>query len=84
MRVVEIKTTQNQRWYVPLDEDDQLVIPAVRYLKHLNQRGYARNILRSYRWPGITQAVMKCKVAVISGQGEENKYFLLVFGWLLI
>ncbi|SRR5712692_570394 len=48
MRVVEIETTQNQQRYVLLDEEGQLVIPAVRYLKHLDQRGYARNTLRSY------------------------------------
>jgi len=48
MRVIEIQTTQNQQRYVLLDEEGQLVIPAVRYLKHLDQRGYARNTLRSY------------------------------------
>jgi hypothetical protein len=48
MRVVEIQTTQNQQRYVLLDEEGQLVVPAVRYLKHLDQRGCARNTLRSY------------------------------------
>jgi integrase len=48
MRVVAIQTTQHQQRYVLLDEEGQLVIPAVRYLKHLDQRGYARNTLRSY------------------------------------
>ena len=48
MRVMEIQTTQNQQRYVLLDEEGQLVIPAVRYLKHLDQRSYARNTLRSY------------------------------------
>ena len=48
MRVMEIQTAQNQQRYVLLDEEGQFVLPAVRYLKHLDQRGYARNTLRSY------------------------------------
>lgn len=35
MHVVEIQTAQNEQRYVLLDEESQLVIPAVRYLKHL-------------------------------------------------
>jgi integrase/recombinase XerD len=48
MRVIEVHTSQGDRRYVLVDDDGELVIPAVRYLKHLDQRGYARNTLRSY------------------------------------
>src|SRR5258706_3006056 len=48
MRVIEVHTSQGDRRYVLVDDDGDLVIPAVRYLKHLDQRGYARNTLRSY------------------------------------
>jgi len=48
MRVIEVQTSEGDRRYVLVDNDGELVIPAVRYLKHLDQRGYARNTLRSY------------------------------------
>lgn len=48
MRVIEVHTSQGDRRYVLVDDDGELIIPAVRYLKHLDQRGYARNTLRSY------------------------------------
>ena len=48
MRVIEVQTSQHDRRYVLVDDDGELVIPAVRFLKHLDQRGYARNTLRSY------------------------------------
>jgi integrase/recombinase XerD len=48
MRVMEVQTSQHDRRYVLIDDDGNLVIPAARYLKHLDQRGYARNTLRSY------------------------------------
>ncbi len=48
MRVIEVHTRQGDRRYVLVDDDGELVIPAVQYLKHLDQRGYARNTLRSY------------------------------------
>jgi integrase/recombinase XerD len=48
MRVIEVHTSGGDRRYVLVDDEGELVIPAVRYLKHLDQRGYARNTLRSY------------------------------------
>jgi integrase/recombinase XerD len=48
MRVIEVQTSQLDRRYVLVDDDGELVIPAVRFLKHLDQRGCARNTLRSY------------------------------------
>jgi len=48
MRVIEVQTSQHDRRYVLVDDDGELVIPVVRFLKHLDQRGYARNTLRSY------------------------------------
>ena len=48
MRVMEVQTSQHDQRYVLIDDEGNLVIPVVRYLKHLDQRGYARNTLRSY------------------------------------
>src|SRR5215471_15340097 len=50
MRVIEVQTTRHEVRYVLVDADGELVIPAVRFLKHLDQRGYARNTLRSYAY----------------------------------
>lgn len=48
MRVQEIVTPQHHKRYVVVDEDGDLIIPVVRYLKYLDAIGRARNTLRSY------------------------------------
>ena len=48
MRLTEILTPDQRVRYVVLDDEGCLVEPIARYLKHLDQRGYARNTLRSY------------------------------------
>src|SRR2546425_12465969 len=48
MRVVEIETQDLQRRYVVIDDEGNLVEPVVRYLKYLDQRGAARQTIRSY------------------------------------
>jgi site-specific recombinase XerD len=48
MRVQEIVTPHHQKRYVVVDENGDLVIPVVRYLKYLDAIGRARNTLRSY------------------------------------
>ncbi len=48
MRLAEALTSDHRTRYVILDDHGCLVIPLVRYLKHLDQRGYAPNTLRSY------------------------------------
>ena len=48
MRVQEILTATNQKRYVLVDENGDLVVPALRYLKYLDSIGRARNTLRSY------------------------------------
>ncbi len=50
MRVIAVQTSHHELRYVLVDDDGELVIPAVRFLKHLDQRGYARNTLRSYAY----------------------------------
>jgi integrase/recombinase XerD len=47
MRLAEILTSDNRTRYVVLDDQGDLVMPLARYLKHLDQRGYAPNTLRS-------------------------------------
>ncbi len=48
MRVQEIQTVDYQQRYVVVDEQGNLVVPVVRYLKYLNAIGRARNTLRAY------------------------------------
>ncbi len=48
MRVVEIKTQNQQLRYVVIDEEGRLVEPIAHYLKYLDRIGSARNTLRSY------------------------------------
>ena len=48
MRLTEVFTSDHRIRYVVLDDQGELVIPLVKYLKHLDQRGYALNTLRSY------------------------------------
>jgi integrase/recombinase XerD len=48
MRVQEIRTSGFQKRYVVVDDNGNLVVPVVRYLKYLNAIGRARNTLRSY------------------------------------
>ena len=49
MRVQEIVTPHNHhKRYVVIDENGNLIIPVVRYLKYLDAIGQARNTLRSY------------------------------------
>ena len=48
MRVQEIQTADHQQRYVVVDEQGNLVVPVVRYLKYLNAIGRARNTLRAY------------------------------------
>jgi len=48
MRLVDIQSGDHRRRYVVVNDDGTLVEPIVRYLKHLDRRGYARNTLRSY------------------------------------
>ncbi len=48
MRLAEVLTSDHHTRYVVLDDQGSLVTPLVRYLKHLDQRGYALNTLRSY------------------------------------
>lgn len=49
MRVQKIVTPQHcRKRYVVVDENGDLVIPVVRYLKYLDAIGRARNTLRSY------------------------------------
>jgi site-specific recombinase XerD len=48
MRLVAITTSSQRTCYVVVDQHGHLVEPIVRYLKQLDQRGYARNTLRAY------------------------------------
>lgn len=48
MQVVEVLTSQHELRYVVLDEQGEFVLPVVRYLKHLDRIGYARNTQRAY------------------------------------
>ena len=48
MRVQEIQTADHQQRYVVVDEQGNLVVPVVRYLKYLNAIGRACNTLRAY------------------------------------
>jgi integrase/recombinase XerD len=48
MHLSPITTSDGRTRYVVLDDDGVLVEPIVRYLKHLDLRGYARNTLRTY------------------------------------
>jgi integrase/recombinase XerD len=48
MRVQQIQTADYQQRYVVVDEQGNLVVPVVRYLKYLNAIGRARNTLRAY------------------------------------
>jgi integrase/recombinase XerD len=48
MQVVEVKTQQQQRRYVVIDDEGVLVEPIGQYLKYLDHVGAARNTLRSY------------------------------------
>ncbi|HKF38666.1 MAG TPA: tyrosine-type recombinase/integrase [Ktedonobacteraceae bacterium] len=48
MRVQEIQTAGYQQRYIIVDEQGNLVVPVVRYLKYLNAIGRARNTLRTY------------------------------------
>jgi integrase/recombinase XerD len=48
MRLSEVLTHDQRVRYVVLDNEGCLIEPIARYLKHLDQRGYARNTLRSY------------------------------------
>ncbi len=48
MRLADVQTPDGQLRYVLLNDDGSLVEPVVRYLKHLDQRGLARNTLRAY------------------------------------
>ena len=47
MRLTEVFTSDHRIRYVVLDDQGELVIPLAKYLKHLDQRGYALNTLRS-------------------------------------
>ncbi len=48
MRVQEILTTDREKRYVVVDDNGELVVPAIRYLKYLDAIGRARNTLRTY------------------------------------
>jgi integrase/recombinase XerD len=48
MRLTEVLTSAHRIRYVVLDDQGELVVPLAKYLKHLDQRGYALNTLRSY------------------------------------
>ena len=48
MRVQEVLTPDREKRYVVLDDNGELVVPAIRYLKYLNAIGRARNTLRTY------------------------------------
>jgi integrase/recombinase XerD len=48
MRLAEIRTPDDRTRYVVLDDAGEVVEPVARYLKHLDNRGCARNTLRSY------------------------------------
>jgi len=48
MRVVDVVTTDNRVCYVVIDNDGNVVEPIVRFLKHLDACGRARNTLRTY------------------------------------
>jgi len=48
MRLTEVLTSDHRIRYVVLDDQGELVVPLAKYLKHLDQRGYALNTLRSY------------------------------------
>src|SRR6266568_1405096 len=48
MRVVEIETQDQKVRYVVVDEEGNLVIPIVRYLRYLDRIDAARQTLRSY------------------------------------
>jgi integrase/recombinase XerD len=50
MRVQEILTSEQQKRYVVINDDGDLVIPIARYLKYLNAIGRARNTLRAYAY----------------------------------
>ncbi len=48
MRVQEILTGDQRKRYIVVDENGQLVLPVMRYLKYLDSIGRARNTLRTY------------------------------------
>jgi integrase/recombinase XerD len=48
MHLTAITTSDGRTRYVVLDDNGELVVPIVRYLKHLDLRGFARNTLRTY------------------------------------
>jgi integrase/recombinase XerD len=48
MRVQEILTADHLKRYVIVDENGNLIVPVVRYLKYLHAIGRARNTLRAY------------------------------------
>lgn len=48
MHVINVQTSQDERRYVVIDDQEFMIEPIVRYLKYLNRTGAARNTLRSY------------------------------------
>jgi integrase/recombinase XerD len=48
MHVIEIQTADQQRRFVVIDEEGNLIEPIVQYLKYLDRIGSARNTLRAY------------------------------------
>jgi integrase/recombinase XerD len=48
VRVAEIRTSAGRIRYVVVNKAGELVEPVVRFLKHLDDLGYARNTLRAY------------------------------------
>jgi site-specific recombinase XerD len=50
MRVVTVRTDRHRERYVVVDDVGDFVRPVGRFLKHLDDRGYARNTLRAYAY----------------------------------
>lgn len=48
MRVIEVQTNLNERRYVVIDDEGNLVEPIARYLKYLDRVDASRHTLRSY------------------------------------
>lgn len=48
MEVAKVKTEEGLTRYLLLDENGDIVVPVLKYLKFLDNTGYARNSLRAY------------------------------------
>lgn len=85
MRVMHVSLADHQRRYVLLDEEGHLVEPVVRYLKHLDRRGYARNTLAAYAtalkwyWEYLTEAGLDWRTPGLDSLAEFINWLRLPF-----